>query len=152
MVEVTEIVYGRLHYQVRFNEGRVLFDLLNEPDAFGMKWSSWATNTKGKSLDSYKVPPWAELYLSTASVLAAHDPVLLFLCEGTGQFDQPGTCHGRPLSTHEDDESAGIIWLIFLHIFNFNSLPEISQHTVSVQKTEESLNAADISSRLLAYV
>lgn len=53
---------------------RVMLDLLNEPDNFGIRWES-----------SGKKPGLKELYLSAMDVLYQINPHFLFFIEGTGQ-------------------------------------------------------------------
>ena len=60
-----------------------------------MKWDSRARNEKSMSPDSAEVPAWADLYTTTASLLAGQDSAILFFCEGTGQSGQAGTSHGK---------------------------------------------------------
>ena len=82
------------------NAGRLIVDLLNEPDGFNMTWSSPNINTNGQFANSTTVPSWGELYTNTSAALIAQEPALLFLVEGTGQRNQPGTAYGELASSN----------------------------------------------------
>ena len=73
--------------------GRLFFDLLNEPDAFDMLWSQPNIHPNGGIHSA--VPPWGALYTEAADTLLQQEPELLFLVEGTGQTNQPGTSYGK---------------------------------------------------------
>jgi hypothetical protein len=47
----------------RFGVGRLILDLMNEPDVFGMKWEAPTT------FADTKLPPVTDLYLPTMRVL-----------------------------------------------------------------------------------
>ena len=62
-----------------------------------MTWSSPNINSNGLYPNSTTVPAWGSLFTSTADALAQQEPALLFLAEGTGQRNQPGTAYGTLL-------------------------------------------------------
>lgn len=76
--------------------GRLIFDLLNEPDAFNFAWSQSNTISMAQNANSSTVEPWGTLYTDTAATLISQAPSLLFFVEGTGQRNQPGTAYGAP--------------------------------------------------------
>lgn len=80
--------------------GRLFFDLLNEPDGFDMLWSKPSIHPNSGAF--LAVPPWGALYTEAADALLQQEPQLLFLVEGTGQKNQPGTSYGTPFDLTQD--------------------------------------------------
>ena len=74
--------------------GRLIFDLLNEPDAWNFTWGQPNINSNGQFANSSTVPAWGDLYTTTAEQLLTQAPSLLLFVEGTGQRNQPGTAYG----------------------------------------------------------
>ena len=74
--------------------GRLILDLLNEPDTFNMTWGFANINTNGPA-GSQVVPAWGDLYLDTAALLLEQTTNITLFAEGTGQKFQPGTAYGR---------------------------------------------------------
>eukprot|EP00884_Botryococcus_braunii_P014337 jgi/Botrbrau1/22904/Bobra.0065s0056.1 len=74
-------------------QGRLMLDLMNEPDVYGMKWEAPTT------FKEIKLPPVSDLYLPTMRALVALDPSVLIIIEGTGQHMIPGTSWGNGFQT-----------------------------------------------------
>ncbi|CAL8466352.1 g5888 [Coccomyxa elongata] len=75
-------------------QGRVLLDLISEPDIFGLEWASTTSRRE------FEYPPLPDLYGPTMQVILSINPGVFFLVEGTGQAGKvPGMAWGSGFVT-----------------------------------------------------